>query len=138
MELTNKEISLLIKNYSLEQINKDYEKLKLTENPNPLAIIGNKTVDFFSFEERLNTISKGNNFYDWFNNPSIKLRPSYINFIQKKLIKSPNADMNKLFYNYFCLYFKPINAFKSLNVKMIYDKYKPTSILDPSMDGAAA
>jgi hypothetical protein len=55
----------LIKNYSLEQIEKDYNKLKLTENLNPLAIIGNKTIDYFTFEERLNTRSKGNNFYDF-------------------------------------------------------------------------
>jgi hypothetical protein len=95
--------------------------LKLTENPNPLAIISNKTIDYFTFEERLNTNSKGNNFYDWFNNPFIKLRPSFINFIQKKLIKSLNTDMNKLLYNHFCLYNKTINAFK-LNINLLYLK----------------
>jgi hypothetical protein len=41
--------------------------------------------------------------------------------------------MNKLFYNYFCLYNKPINAFKPLNALQIYKKYKPTAVLDPTM-----
>ena len=132
MELTKKEISLLIKNYSLIQINKDYDNLKnLTENPNLLCLYGNKTIDYFTFCERLNTISKGKSFYDWFNNPSIRNRESYKRFIKLKLLKCPNANMDKLFYNYFCLYNKPINIFTPLNALQIYNKYKPTSVLDP-------
>jgi hypothetical protein len=116
METTNQQIALLIKNYSLTQIEKDYLKLaNLPENPNPLSIVGNKVVDYFTFEERLNTISKGNNFYDWYNDTTIRERNSYINFIKLKLLKCKNANLEKLFYNYFCLYNKPINIFKPMN-----------------------
>ena len=125
-----------LKNISKEEAKKDYIKLqKIDLNKiNLNSRIGNKFVDYYTFEERLNTKSKtGLTFYDVYNDKTNLLTKKYINsyiaFYEKKHKKKIGVNG---WYDLFRLYFGTISLFKPITAMYIYNKYKPTNILDPT------
>jgi len=119
-----------LKNISREDIVKDFHKLQSIDYrfTSPLSLVGNKTVDFFTFQERIKTKSKfGVSFIEFVENiDKYNDRKSYINFMKK----CRKESLIKQQYQYFRLYFSSITIFKPMNSIMIYDKYEPRTVLD--------
>lgn len=112
-----------IKNYDLEHIG--------------LSRIGNKTVDKYTYGERLNTQgNKGLSFYDFFyNNKKFKTK-RYVNNLFEYCIKNTkNATKTnlKIWIAIFNMYFGSVNIFRPLVSAKIYEIFKPTSVLDFTM-----
>lgn len=124
-------ISKKIKNISLEDATKDYNKLleldMTYENTN--SNIGNTFLDYFFLPYRLDTESKKTTFYDFLKNKDIMKKQYYINFDNYYKSK-PNYNEINVKYNFFRLYFGAVSNFKPAQARFIYNEYKPTSILD--------
>jgi hypothetical protein len=132
-----KEISNKIKKITLDDVKKDYDKLKSIEC-NEIKngqIFGNDVIDYFTFYERLNTIgNKGISYYDFLLNIDLYKDKKYIsNYIKYLDEKEKNNTQEKIFFRVCNLYFGFIGIFKPLLAKKIYCEYKPTSILDFTM-----
>lgn len=134
------EIAAAIKSITKEAALKDFQKIrrqcktvKKICDAAKLGRAGNDAVDYFTFPERLETVgNKGISFYDFYHNrrafsqkPYIKKYTTYA----KKLNLSPE----KLWFRMFQLYFGSVNIFRPLIAANLYKKYKPRSILDPTM-----
>ena len=94
--------------------------------------IGNKFLDFFTFEERLNTRTrKGMNFYEFMDNKEYHARP----YIRNLLVYQQNLKVNELtkLYRIYSLHCGSVALFKPLKAKQIYEQFKPTAVLDPCM-----
>tara|TARA_E500000318_G_C3537360_1_gene203189 strand:+ start:366 stop:1280 length:915 start_codon:yes stop_codon:yes gene_type:complete len=115
-----------LKKISLEDAKNDFYKLRQSlcniENDfKPLSIVGNKTVDYFTREERFDTITKsGMNYYDFIYNKDYFLKKKYVKNLLKKY------DL----YDVFRLYFGTVSIFKPLIAMSVYCLFNPTSILD--------
>lgn len=123
----------LIKNICEKDIINDFNKLKKynLENVKDRSRIGNMTVDFFTLEERLNTKGrKGYSFIEFYNNRDYWLSKNCYKKFLDNLIKNGQDDLIKNLYVLFKLSSSSINIFKPLNAMLIYDKFKPNSILD--------
>jgi len=127
-----KEIAKRLKNISEDDAIIDY--LKLQEiNVNDIRSetrIGNKFVDYFTFEPRLETISKrGLNFFQFLQDKEYHKKP-YI----KKLIDSQNdKDKDLTIYRVFKLHCGSIGIFKPVTALEVFEKYNPFSVLDFTM-----
>ena len=91
--MNKEEISKLIKSISLEDINIDIAKLKHVDldKISQLTKIGNNIVDYFTFTERLNTLTKKKlSFFDFYKNRNLFLSkfPDSIYFSEVE-IKNP-------------------------------------------------
>jgi tRNA1(Val) A37 N6-methylase TrmN6 len=132
-------ISNQIKNISLETIEREMEQLaeigKNAHNASPRCRIGNNVVDYFTFQQRLETKGKYNvNFYEFIVNIDEFKKKK---FIQNMLtyystVKNKNGTKNELVvlkevYN-ICI--SAINIIRPLVYMEIYSKYKPKCILD--------
>jgi len=123
-----------IRSYTVEEITRDFENLravgKNAAKMSPETRIGNKTVDFFSFYERLNTIgSEGISFFDFYAN-----RRKYANRPSVQRLRQMDAKNDaENWYEIFRLYFGSINIFRPLVAMEIYARYFPTCVLDPTM-----
>jgi len=132
-------ISRQIKNISLETIER--EIMQLVEigcnahTASPRCRIGNNVVDYFTFQQRLETKGKYNiNFYEFIVNIDEFKKKK---FIQNMLtyystVKNKNGKKNELVvlkevYN-ICI--SAINIIRPLVYMEIYSKYKPKCILD--------
>jgi 16S rRNA G966 N2-methylase RsmD len=130
-------ISRQIKNISLEDVNKEYSHLKKIDlsNISCRSRIGNNIVDYFTFTERLNTRGKYDmNYYDFIKNiDKMKEKKFIANMLEYyEKVKNKNNTKNnyivlKEVYN-ICI--SAINIIRPIVYMQIYDKYKPTSILD--------
>jgi hypothetical protein len=124
-----------IKDISLEDIEKDYEKLTQIDITRDLYRIytGNKVVDYFTLKERLYTRgNKGINFYDFLATINkYNEQRYYINFMENVSKKNKSEIRNQ--YDFFKLYMGSISIFKPLNAMTIYHKYKPKIVLDFTM-----
>jgi DNA modification methylase len=132
--MNNQEISKLIKSISLEEINIEIEKLKHVDldKISQFTRIGNNIVDYFTFTERLNTITiKKLSFFDFYKNRNLFLSKSYIqNFILND--KKRNYTEIQSLFNVFRIYFNLPSSFKPINAMKLYNLFKPTTILDPT------
>lgn len=92
--------------------------------------IGNIFVDYFTFSQRLETVSKkGMNYFEFLLNTEYHKKP----YIQKLLIYQANTDEYVALYRIFTLHCGSIGLFKPLTAMELYNRFKPTSVLDPTM-----
>jgi len=122
----SKKIRLITKEESLKDLQNLIDLHPTKNDLNRLA--GNKFIDYYMFPYRLDvtTSYRGINFYEFIKNPSNYMGPKkyiyYTQFIKKY---SP--------YRFYSLYISSVSIFKPLLSKYIYELYKPTCILDPTM-----
>ena len=132
-------ISKIIKNISLEDVNKEMKKL-IEIGDNALSTssrcrIGNNIVDYFTFTQRLTTRGKYNiNFYEFILNIDEFKKKKFIQnmLLYYDTVKNKNKTKNKYIvlkevYN-ICI--SAINIIRPLVYMEIYSKYKPKCILD--------
>jgi len=135
-----KEISKTIKNIPFQKVVEEMDKLKaIGENAqfqSKRSRIGNNIVDYYTFEQRLETKGKyGVNFYEFVEQFDQQFREK--KFIQNMLhyyetVKNKNNTKHQLIvlkevYN-ICI--SAINIIRPLVYMEMYNKYKPKSILD--------
>jgi len=136
-------ISKNIKLISLKDATEDFNKLKIIGdnlvkndyNVSGRCRIGNNTVDYFTFTERLNTKGKYDiNFFDFIANINEFKKKKFIANMLKYYedVKNKNKTKNnyivlKEVYN-ICI--SAINIFRPLVAMEIYVKYNPKSVLD--------
>lgn len=145
MESEKAEISQKIKPISLEDAKQEYQLLKNiggnAVNESPRCRIGNDVVDFFTFQERLNTQGKyGLSYYDFLANmksPDPENQLKQKKFIQTMLkyyqdVKNKNKTKNeyKVYKEVYNICISAINIFRPLMAMEIYTRFKPTSVLD--------
>ena len=130
--INKKQIAKKLKNISEEEAIKDYENLKkanLSKVTNETRI-GNKFVDYFTFKERLETISKkGMTYFDFIKDTEYHKKK----YIQNLLKYQTGIDKHIALYRIFKLHCGSIGLFKPLTAMEIYHKFKPNSILDFTM-----
>jgi 16S rRNA G966 N2-methylase RsmD len=98
----------------------------------PSSRIGNKFVDYFTFLERLETTGKsGKTFFEYYEERNKLIRKPYI----KRLFDyfGKNTNVYKKWYGIFNLYQSSISIFKPVLAMEIYNKFKPHTVLDPTM-----
>jgi 16S rRNA G966 N2-methylase RsmD len=134
-----KEISKMIKNISLEDIQLDFIKLKeIGKNAKSISErcrIGNNIVDYFTFKERLHTKGKYNiNYFEFIANIEEFKKKKFIENMLKYYdnVKNKKNTKNKYIvwketYN-ICI--SAINIFRPIFAMEIYDKYKSVKVLD--------
>ena len=129
------ELSKQIREYSSEDIAKDYARLRdigcKAKDQSTKMLVGNRVVDAFTFTERLNTIgSKGISFYDFWKNREFYSRKKYV----KKYLAFANRQHNqttaKVWYNLYRFYFTSINCFRPLVEMEYYCMFSPKCVLD--------
>jgi len=133
------EISKLIKNISIENVEKEMNELiKIGTNASqmsPRSRIGNNVVDYFTFTQRLHTRGKYNiNYFEFIanieefkNKKFIKNMLHYYDTVKNKNNKKNEYIVYKEVYN-ICI--SAINIIRPLVYMEIYSKYKPKAILD--------
>lgn len=130
--INRKAIAKKIKNITEEEAIRDYEHMKeinLKKITNETRI-GNKFVDYFTFLERLETISKkGMNYFDFIKDTEYHKKK----YIQNLLNYQKGDDKYVALYRVFKLHCGSIGLFKPLTAMEIYSKFKPTSVLDFTM-----
>jgi len=99
----------------------------------PKSNVGLQFINYYTSKERLRTLSKQHiSFYDfWENKKTYRKKP----YIQKFLAKYSTVQSNhpKIWYRIFNLYYGSINIFKPIVAMKVYEQFKPTTILDPTM-----
>ena len=114
----------------LEDAIRDYYKLtklnidKITNDTR----IGNNFVNYFTFECRLDTVSKkGLSFWDFIGSPENLDKP----YIKKLMTAQSNRDYYKALYSCYRLTHGCIGLFKPCRVIDILHRYKINNVLDP-------
>ena len=121
-----------IKNISYEDAINDFIRLQNIDlyKTSPLSLIGLNFIDYFFFEERLNTIGKkGISFYTFLENFNDYIKKPYV----KKIFDfeyNRSQNIYKSIKRTFQLCYGSINAFRPIVAMDIYEKYKPKSILN--------
>ena len=137
-KMSKHEICQLLKprnNYDL--IMKDLNNLfNLNNSDIPRKIntlLGIKFIDYFTLEERLNTVGyQGINFYEFVEKINYYKTKNYVNNIYN-FHKNGNNNKIQIYMKIFQLYFGSISVFKPLIAMNIYYKFKPSCILDFTM-----
>lgn len=97
------------------------------------TLLGIKFIDYFTLEERLNTVGyQGINFYEFVEKINYYKTKNYVNNIYN-FHKNGNNNKIQIYMKIFQLYFGSIAVFKPLIAMNIYDKFKPSCILDFTM-----
>jgi hypothetical protein len=129
-----KALAFILKPITQEIAVEDYKKLEKQKNKIPpmSSNDGNKFVDYFTFVERLNTKTKsGYTFYEFWENKDEEAKKKYFQNLFKANSNTRLYETN--LYDIFRLYFGSVNIFKPVIAMEIYNKFKPTSVLDPTM-----
>lgn len=124
-------IAKKIKDITYDDAIKDYHKINsmdVTLNHR----LGNKYVDYFTFIERLNTVSfHGQSYYDFYFDFSF-------HYFDKKYFKqifdsldNSNQNYETKVYHIFTLYMGSINSFSIANTRRILERHNFNCILDP-------
>jgi hypothetical protein len=128
-----------IKCISEEDVKNDYEMLKnlvgVAVEFNERCRVGNNVVDFFTFRERLETRGKYNvNFYDFFSNIEEFKKKKFIQNMLTYYETTKNARGLKNEYivlkEVYNICISAINIFRPLVAVEVYQRFKPTRILD--------
>lgn len=138
-----RKISNRLFGYSKQIIDKDYERLtKITcKNINQLPSLstaGNKFIDSYTGHQRLDTKGnkgiKGITFYDfWKHRNTYKKKPYIKRTLEHSISKHPNRDEMKRWKYIYDLYASSITIFRPITAMSVYCKYKPHTVLDPTM-----
>ena len=132
-------IAKQIKNISMEQVEREMNELiKIGDNAHmesSRARTGNNVVDYFTFQQRLETKGKYNvNFYEFIENLDefkqkkfIQTMLSYYSNVKNKNNTKNEYVVLKEVYN-ICI--SAINIIRPIVYMEIYTKYKPTAVLD--------
>jgi len=138
-------IAKQIKPATLEDIQQEFSQLKnigaLAEQQSSRCRVGNNIIDYFTFQERLNTRGKYDlSFYDFLCNMETcdKNNPlKHKKFIQNMLtyyndVKNKNNTKNKyvVYKEVYNICISAINIFRPLVAMEIYNRYKPVTVLD--------
>lgn len=123
--------------YSNEQLDESLKKLqnlKCSDETLKKTLAGNKFLDKFFFNKRIQTIgNRGINFPTFYKQRKKWLKKAYIkkNFdFNKTDHPSLKNNPKKNLFKVYGLYFSSINQFKPSLAKSIYCKYKPKRVLD--------
>ena len=132
-------IAKQIKNISMEQVEREMNQLiqigKNAHLESPRSRIGNNVVDYFTFQQRLETKGKYNiSFYEFIENlEEFKQKK----FIQTMLtyysnVKNKNNTKNKyvVLKEVYNICISAINIIRPIVYMEIYNKYQPTAVLD--------
>jgi 16S rRNA G966 N2-methylase RsmD len=132
-------IAKQIKNISMEQVEREMNQLiqigKNAHLESPRSRIGNNVVDYFTFQQRLETKGKYNiSFYEFIENlEEFKQKK----FIQTMLtyysnVKNKNNTKNKyvVLKEVYNICISAINIIRPIVYMEIYTKYQPTAVLD--------
>lgn len=133
-EQEKKQIADKIKLITDEEALTDFRKLCKYDFTNiNLSSVGNKSIDRFTFYERLNTLGNKNiNFYDLFCSKDILINKPYI----KKFLdyhKDKNMNDEKIWHKTMQLYYGSINLFRPTVSGNLYTIFNPDCVLDPTM-----
>jgi hypothetical protein len=129
-----------LKNVTRQDSEKDWFDLRELsndeiENLNGRSRIGCKILDYYFFEERIETIgNKGINFFNFVNDVDFYKSKKYIQTLLTYCDNNNRYKDNIIKKYYYCygLCFGRINAFKITNALQIYNRFPPTiSIMDP-------
>ena len=127
-------------NVSLLDAKKDWLELHSLssnelENLNGRSRIGCKILDYYFFEERIETIgNKGINFFNFVNDIEFYKTKKYIQTLLTYCNNNNryNDSVIKQYYYCYGLCFGRINAFKITNALQIYNRYSPNiAVMDP-------
>ena len=131
--MSNYEIARQIKPIRAETLERLFLKLRTNyQTISSLSIKYNDIADYYTFEERLNTIGiKNINFYDFYRDKE-KYHHWIKNILQYYRDKKNKTPDVRIYKNIFNLYFGSITNFSIPNVLQVLEKYKPTRILDPT------
>jgi hypothetical protein len=130
-----RKIAKNIKPITLEDAEKDYLNLVNTKPIPPITSNkGNKFIDYFTFLEKLETVGKkGISFWDFWENKSMYLKKKYVQNLYNYLNENEKTNKDYKLFDIFRVYFGSISIFKPVIAMNIYNRYKPTSILDFTM-----
>ena len=124
-----KAIAKKIKNITEEEAIKDYEHMKdldLKKVTNETRI-GNKFIDYFTFLQRLETVSKkGMNYFDFLQDTEYHKKK----YIKRLLDYQKGEDKQVALYRVFKLHCGSIGLFKPLNAMDVFHRFQPRSVLD--------
>ena len=134
-------ISKQIKNISLQEIQKEYNRLIMFRTNkeiipfSPYARLGNKIVDYFTFTQRLETKGKYNcNYFDFLQNLETFKQKKFIqNMITYyKEVKNKNNKKNEfiVYKEIYNICISSINILRPLYCIEIYLKYKAKNVLN--------
>lgn len=127
-----KSIAIKIKNISEADAIKSYYNLKkrdLSTITNETRV-GNIFVDFFTFPQRLETVSKkGMNYFQFVLDTEYHKKP----YIQRLIAYQAGTDEHIALYRVFTLHCGAIGLFKPITGMELYSRFKPTSVLDFTM-----
>jgi hypothetical protein len=126
------ELAQKVRSLTKEDAMKDYENLKKQRpGTNLMGRIGNRAMDYYFFEKRLDTGSKrGDNeaFPAFFARKGWNDAPSYQRLY--KMGTDAGQSPERSAYSVFSLYWGAINAFKPIVARMLYDKFNAHTVLD--------
>jgi hypothetical protein len=136
-----KNISTEIKNINIKKIFSEWDQLKkISETPQELECLNGRSklgcdlIDYYFFLNRLETIgNKGINFFEFIENIDYYKTKTYIqNLLNYCCQHNRYVDNDiKRYYYIYGLSFGRVNAFKITNALSVYQKYKPSTIMDP-------
>lgn len=128
-----------IRHYTRETVEADYRKLAeigcLAKQKTAYNTTGNRVVDQYTFEERINTVGRdGVSFYDiWLHQPEYRKKPYVRKFLSNSESENPNMAKEKRWYNLARFYFGAVQIFKPLIAMEYYCRFQPKCVLDPTM-----
>jgi 16S rRNA G966 N2-methylase RsmD len=137
--LDKKNIAKQIKNISMEQVEREMNELiKIGDNAHmesSRARTGNNVVDYFTFQQRLETKGKYNvNFYEFIENLDEFKQKKFIQTMLSYYVNVKNKNNTKNEYvvlkEVYNICISAINIIRPIVYMEIYTKYKPTSVLD--------
>ena len=123
-----------IKTITDDEARTDFRKLcKYDFSTINLSNVGNKSIDKFTFIERLNTIGNRNfNYYDLWTNRNLHLEKPYIQkFV--KYYEGKNITEESVWLRVMQMYHGSINLFRPTVSGNIYTLFSPKCVLDPTM-----
>ena len=132
-------IAKQIKNISMEQVEREMNELiKIGDNAHmesSRARTGNNVVDYFTFQQRLETKGKYNvNFYEFIENLDEFKQKKFIQTMLSYYVNVKNKNNTKNEYvvlkEVYNICISAINIIRPIVYMEIYTKYKPTSVLD--------
>jgi hypothetical protein len=128
-----------IRDYSSQELEKDYQKLCDigcdASNQSVYVTTGNKVVDQYTFEERLNTISRNRlSFYEfWENIYYFKNKPNIKKLLNELETSRKTESEYVRLYNVYRLYYGAVNIFRPILAMEYYCLYQPKTVLDFTM-----
>jgi hypothetical protein len=128
-------VKKLFKDISVEDAEEEFASLrevlcKVDKSFKPFSRVGNKVVDLYTRDERIDTQGKkGMTFFDFVYNKKEFLQKPYI----QKILASSDLDEMRGLFKAFQVYYGSVNIFRPIIAMEFYCKFKPKSILDFTM-----